>query len=144
MNSNLRQSGGRNPSGVAVSVESPGSTVGNIALQFYSMWGARKHERNGYYMDCNIAGVVELADTQDLKSCDSKGSCGFKSRLRHENLHAAVANRPFVCRQGYLSSVVRLRKLELPCLWSCAHRFHGWLLHALLLSLDSQFFHATL
>ena len=27
--------------------------------------------------------VVELVDTQDLKSCDQQRSCGFKSRLGH-------------------------------------------------------------
>jgi hypothetical protein len=29
------------------------------------------------------AGVAELADAQDLKSCDPKGSCGFDPRPRH-------------------------------------------------------------
>ena len=29
------------------------------------------------------AGVAELADAQDLKSCDPKGSCGFETRPRH-------------------------------------------------------------
>ncbi len=27
--------------------------------------------------------VVELVDTQDLKSCDQQRSCGFNSRLGH-------------------------------------------------------------
>ena len=30
------------------------------------------------------AGVAELADAQDLKFCDPKGSCGFDSRPRHQ------------------------------------------------------------
>jgi hypothetical protein len=29
------------------------------------------------------AGVAELADAQDLKFCDPKGSCGFDPRPRH-------------------------------------------------------------
>jgi hypothetical protein len=32
------------------------------------------------------AGVAELADAQDLKSCDPKGSCGFDPRPRHKTL----------------------------------------------------------
>jgi hypothetical protein len=30
------------------------------------------------------AGVAELADAQDLKSCDAKASCGFDPRPRHK------------------------------------------------------------
>ena len=32
------------------------------------------------------APVVELVDTQDLKSCDQQWSCGFKSRPGHLKL----------------------------------------------------------
>jgi hypothetical protein len=31
--------------------------------------------------------VVELVDTQDLKSCSPQRECGFDSRLRHEASH---------------------------------------------------------
>ena len=31
--------------------------------------------------------VVESVDTQDLKSCDPKRSCGFKSRLGYDCKH---------------------------------------------------------
>ena len=30
-----------------------------------------------------FAGVAELVDAQDLKSCEEQSSCGFKSRPRH-------------------------------------------------------------
>ena len=33
------------------------------------------------------AGVAKLADAQDLKSWDPKGSCGFDSHLRHQNIN---------------------------------------------------------
>ena len=35
----------------------------------------------------DLAGVAKLADAQDLKSWDSKESCGFDSRPRHHVIH---------------------------------------------------------
>lgn len=55
------------------------------------------------------AGVVESADTQDLKSCVIPMACGFKSRLPHHNAGPAnftslsiVARFPpsRLCRDG--------------------------------------------
>ena len=36
------------------------------------------------------AEVAELADAQDLKSWDLKGSCGFDSRPRHQGSYPAM------------------------------------------------------
>ena len=41
--------------------------------------------RSGFFL--HHALVVELVDTQDLKSCSPQRECGFDSRLRHEASH---------------------------------------------------------
>ena len=40
-----------------------------------------------FFKSVTDALVVELVDTQDLKSCSPQRECGFDSRLRHEASH---------------------------------------------------------
>ena len=50
------------------------------------------------------AGVAKLADAQDLKSWDSKESCGFDPRPRH-SLAAALRDRSRSDRLPFISAV---------------------------------------
>ena len=40
--------------------------------------------KGGFFFELPIALVVELVDTQDLKSCSPQRECGSDSRLRHK------------------------------------------------------------
>ena len=52
--------------------------------------------RFGFFLSLSIdALVVELVDTQDLKSCGPQRPCGFDSRLRHKASH--ICERLFLC-----------------------------------------------
>jgi hypothetical protein len=69
---------------------------------------------SGFFLSLSIdALVVELVDTQDLKSCGPQRPCGFDSRLRHKASHKR--ERLFLCeaaKQACLIERMNIKKVK--------------------------------
>jgi hypothetical protein len=69
----------------------------------------------GAWLARTCAGVVELADTGDLKSPDPQGLCGFDPRLRQLSSHALAS-----CSSGVAVDAER-RTVSVEGLWKTFH-----------------------
>jgi hypothetical protein len=58
------------------------------------------------------AEVVELVDTQDLKSCEPKSSYGFDSRPRYQSLIINRLSGIFVCGASGFTNLLNLATVQ--------------------------------